>query len=97
MKNVLSALAVLASLVAGCGGEPAKRSDTATVQLTAAAGGASRLIGPSSTCGHGAPPDIVLACGIRAAHPRVKPLPVRPGATITLRFEAKVGRLLVQE
>lgn len=93
-------LVLLAALAAGCGeaGEmPSKQVSTTTEDLIATASGLSRLIGPSSLCGDGAPPDVVLACGIRAAHPRHKALPTRPSGTINLRFKAKVGRLLVEE
>lgn len=89
-----------AALIAGCGedrAEPAARApNTTSEDLVAVAGGIERLVGPSSTCGSGTPRDVVLACGIQAAHPRHRPLPVAPGQLVELRFRAKVGRLLVQ-
>ncbi len=100
-RGATGALAVIAAAaaLAGCGGDDGSSSEpaSATVQVRAVAGAESRLLGPTSTCARGAPDDISLACGIQAAHPRVPPLPVRPGGEITLRFEADVDRLLVQQ
>lgn len=102
MARLSVTLAAAAALIAGCGGDdggdadPA-RSDTPTIQVRATSGDASLLLGPTSTCADGAPRDITLACGIPAPHRRTDPLPVRPGAPIELRFEARVGRLLAQQ
>jgi len=94
---VLLPLVLFATLAAGCGGDsnaPYEQSDTN--KLTATVGGTSRLIGSSSTCGDGAPRDVLLQCGIEAANPGAEPVPARPDAEIILQFEAKVGRLLVE-
>ncbi len=96
---MVAALALAAAPGCGGGGDDAgdrPAPTQPTVQVRATAGDASRLLGPSSTCGSGAPEDVRLACGIRAARRRTNPLPVAGGGRIALRFEADVDRLLVQ-
>ncbi|HEX8205227.1 MAG TPA: hypothetical protein VF587_04110 [Solirubrobacteraceae bacterium] len=100
MRRLLPALVALAALAVACGDEdeetrPASRAEP-TISVRAISGEESRLLGPTSTCGEGAPEGISLACGIPAPHPRVEALPARAGEPIELRFEADVDRLLAQ-